>query len=198
MGLEAAIARAQADSARTPWTEADARFMTSMIGHHAQAVEMSRMAPTHGASAQIRTLAARIINAQEDEIRAMQTWLRERRRPVPDPLGIPATAGAAADPHAGHAGMGHGASHAGMPGMLTPEQMKQLDAARGPAFDELFLVLMIQHHEGATAMVKELFDSPGAANNDAVFKFASDVNADQSTEIQRMKTMLFLMRNTSK
>ncbi len=77
-----------------------------------------------------------------------------------------------------------------MPGMLTPAQMSQLEAARGPEFDRLFLTFMIQHHRGAVAMVKQLFGTPGAAQDETVFKFANDVNVDQTTEIARMERML--------
>jgi uncharacterized protein (DUF305 family) len=177
---QAAMARARADSARHPWTEADARFMSNMIGHHAQAIVMAQMAPTHGASPSVQTLAARIINAQRDEIVTMQTWLRDRGRPVPE-----------ARPMAMHMDMGGGMQHEMlMPGMLTQEQMAALDAARGPDFDRLFLRLMIQHHSGAVQMVSELFSSYGAGQDETVFKFASDVNVDQTTEIARMQRML--------
>ena len=178
-GPDAAIARARADSARLPYTQADIRFMTAMIGHHAQALEMAKLAPTHGASEPVRVLAARIINGQADEIASMQQWLRERRQPVPD--------AAAGGLHAGH---GAGQESMMMPGMLTHAQMQQLDAARGHEFDRLFLTFMIQHHRGAVAMVKDLFGTPGAAQDDTVFKFASDVNVDQTTEIARMERML--------
>jgi uncharacterized protein (DUF305 family) len=175
----AAIAQARADSVRHPYTEADVRFMSGMIGHHAQAIVMAHMAPTHGASPAVRRLAERIINAQQDEIGTMQRWLGDRLKPVP-----------AANP----AGMTHimnGVEHVMlMPGMLTEAQMKQLDQARGAEFDRLFLLFMIQHHRGAVSMVKELFDSYGAGQDDTVFKFASDVNVDQSTEIARMEKML--------
>jgi len=159
------------------WTPADAHFMTAMIGHHAQAITMSRLAPTHGASPQVRTLAERIINAQQDEIATMQRWLRERGQPVPEP-------GA---PMAAMPGMQHDAH---MPGMLTAEQMAQLEAARDTEFDRLFLTYMIQHHSGAMSMVQQLFGSWGAGQDEAVFKFASDVNVDQATEIARMQRML--------
>ncbi len=168
---------APADSVHWPWTPADAHFMASMIGHHAQAVQMARLAPTHGASPAVRRLADRIMNAQQDEIATMQRWLRERGQPVPQ-------AGAMK-----MEGMDHGA-HAMMPGMLTDAQMQQLDRARGAAFDELFLRLMIQHHRGAVAMVSQLFGTHGAGQDDTVFKFASDVNVDQITEIARMENML--------
>ena len=178
-GEAAAIARAQADSARHPWTAADARFMTHMIGHHAQAVAMAKMAPTHDASPAIRILAARIINAQEDEIATMQRWLRHRRQPVPEPS--PAGVKMVMD----------GVEHVMlMPGMLTEAQMAELDRARGKEFDRLFLTYMIQHHRGATSMVSELFGTYGAGQDETVFKFASDVNVDQTTEIERMQRML--------
>jgi uncharacterized protein (DUF305 family) len=197
-----AIAAARADSARLPYTAADVRFMTAMIGHHSQAIAMARLAPTHGASAEVRTLAARIANAQRDEIATMQEWLRDREKPVPPADTTIATSAAA---HAGHgapaaggAHAGHGAgaagAHAGhdasMPGMLTPAQLQQLDAARGEEFDRLFLTLMIQHHRGAVTMVQELFATDGAAQNEGVFRLASDVNVDQITEIARMEQML--------
>jgi len=169
--------------ARYPHTEADVEFMSHMISHHAQAIVMSRLAPSHGASESIQTLAGRIINAQSDEINLMQQWLKERNLPVPEP-----------SPNGVKMVM-NGVEHEMlMPGMLTPEQMKQLEAARGPDFDLLFLRLMIQHHEGATAMVTKLFNTPGAGQNEAVFKFASDVNVDQTTEIARMKKMLFMFQ----
>jgi uncharacterized protein (DUF305 family) len=153
--------------------------MSGMIHHHAQAIVMARWAPTHGASAEVQTLAGRIINAQMDDIRLMQTWLRDRNQPVPkpNPKGMPMDMG----------GMQHEML---MPGMLTGEQMSRLDAARGADFDRLFLSLMIQHHQGAVAMVKDLFGSYGAGQDETVFKFASDVNVDQTTEIERMRKML--------
>jgi uncharacterized protein (DUF305 family) len=172
------VARARADSIRHPYTEADVEFMSHMIGHHAQAIVMSRWAPTHGASESVLTLASRIINAQQDEINTMQTWLRDRLQPVPEATpGMKMMMG----------GMEHVML---MPGMLTDEQMKELDAARGPEFDRLFLTYMIQHHKGAVSMVKDLFASYGAGQDETVFKFASDVNVDQSTEIARMERML--------
>ena len=175
----AAIAQARTDSIRRPYTAADVNFMSGMIHHHAQAIVMSRWAASHGASPAVQRLADRIINAQQDEILTMQSWLRDRRQPVPDATatGMKMNMG----------GMEHEML---MPGMLTDEQMKQLDAARGTEFDRLFLTYMIQHHKGAVSMVKELFDSYGAGQDEIVFKFASDVNVDQTTEIARMEKML--------
>ncbi|HEU4748634.1 MAG TPA: DUF305 domain-containing protein [Gemmatimonadaceae bacterium] len=173
------IAQARRDSILRPYTAADVKFISLMIGHHAQAILVSRWAPTHGASASVRTLAARIINAQQDEIATMQQWLRDRLQPVPDAQSTGVTMKM------------DGVEHVmAMPGMLTDAQLKQLDAARGAEFDRLFLTLMIRHHEGAVTMVKELFDSYGAAQDETVFRLASDVNADQSTEIERMQKML--------
>ena len=178
-GEAAAIAKAKADSARYPYTEADIRFMSGMIGHHAQAIKMAGWAPSHGASSSVRILSERIINAQQDEIVTMQNWLRDRHQPVPEP-----------NP-AGMKMIMNGVEHVMlMPGMLSAEQMAQLDQARGPEFDRLFLKFMIQHHGGAVSMVKELFGSYGAGQDEVVFKFASDVNVDQTTEIARMERML--------
>ena len=154
-------------------------FMAGMIGHHAQALVMAGWAPSHGASASIQTLSARIINAQKDEIATLQNWLRDHGQPVPEAKPGPM--------HMKMNGMEHDML---MPGMLTEEQMKELDAARGPDFDRLFLRDMIQHHQGAVTMVNELFATPGAAQDQSVFKLASDVSADQTTEIARMQKML--------
>jgi len=176
------IAKARADSLRHPYTQADVDFMSGMISHHAQAIKMADMAPSHGASQSVLTLTKRIINAQADEIFLMQQWLADRQKPVPD-----------ADP-AGMKMMMNGHEHMMlMPGMLSDEQMKQLDAARGAEFDRLFLRFMIQHHRGAVDMVRTLFSSYGAGQDDLVFKFASDVNVDQTTEIARMEGMLSSM-----
>lgn len=175
----AARAKASRDSARYPYTEADIHFMSGMIAHHAQAIKMARLAPANGAAPSVRTLCDRIINAQTDEIRLMQMWLRDRRQPVPDP-----------NP-AGMTMMMGGMQHTMlMPGMLTEEQMKELAAAKGGEFDRLFLTGMIQHHRGAITMVKELSSTYGAAQDELVAKFAQDVNADQGTEIVRMQQML--------
>ena len=173
------VAKARADSARLPYVEADVFFMQGMISHHAQAIVMAKWAPTHGASASVLTLCSRIINAQTDEIALMQTWLRDRHQRVPDAVPAPMPMK-----------MNGMVMDMMMPGMLTPEQMKQLDAARGSEFDRLFLVFMIQHHSGAVSMVKDLFDTVGAGQDELTFKFASDVNTDQTTEIARMQKML--------
>ena len=161
------------------FTDADVHFMTGMIGHHAQALIMSDLAPTHGASPAVQTLAARIINAQKDEIALMEQWLRDRGQTVPRVhiSGLDLTI--------------DGASHAmHMPGMLTDEQLKELDQARGTRFDRLFLTYMIQHHRGAITMVHDLFGTDGAGQDDLAFKIASDVQVDQATEIARMELML--------
>jgi uncharacterized protein (DUF305 family) len=175
---EGAISSAPADSTPYRFTAADVHFMSAMIGHHAQAILMAEMAPTHGASPALQILAARVINAQRDEIALMQQWLRERKQPVPEARpGMKMT----------HGGVEHEML---MPGMLTEAQLKQLDDARGAEFDRRFLSFMIQHHQGAVTMVKELFSSQGAALDDTVFKIASDINVDQTTEIARMQKML--------
>jgi uncharacterized protein (DUF305 family) len=175
----AAVARARADSVRRPYTAADIHFVSGMIHHHAQAILMAGWAPTHGASDAVRTLCARIINAQTDEIRLMQQWLIDRNQPVPAP-----------NPH-GMTMVMNGMQHDMlMPGMLTEDQLAALDRARDADFDRLFLSGMIQHHRGAVTMVGELFGTPGAGQDETMFKLASDINVDQTTEIARMQKML--------
>jgi uncharacterized protein (DUF305 family) len=171
---------ARQDSARADYTKADVRFMRMMIAHHAQALVMSALAPANEASRQVQTLAARITNAQRDEIDTMQRWLRMRGQDVPA-IDIDGTA-LRVDGKSVH-GMD-------MAGVLTQAQIDELEAARGAAFDRLFLKYMIEHHRGATAMVDTLFSTDGAAQDEAAFKLASDINADQTTEIARMKRML--------
>ena len=171
---------ARQDSARMSFSQEEAAFMTGMIPHHAQALVMAGLAPENGSGGDVRVLAARIINAQRDEIETMQRWLRERGQPVPeihiDGLEL----------------MIHGVDehHHHMPGMLTRNQLEELAAARGAEFDRLFLTYMIQHHRGAVSMVNDLFDSDGAGQDEAAFKVASDINVDQLTEIARMERML--------
>jgi uncharacterized protein (DUF305 family) len=161
-------------------TEADVHFMTGMIHHHAQAVLIAGWAPSHGASAELQRLCERIVVGQTDEIDLMQNWLRSKGAPVPA-----ATPGPMKMTMAG--GMQHDML---MPGMLDDDEVKALDAARGPEFDRLFLLGMIKHHEGAITMVEELLGAPGAAQDETVFRFSSDVVADQTTEIRVMKQML--------
>ena len=174
-----ALYHARADSARMHFTEADVRFMTGMIGHHAQALVMAGLAPSHDASPPVDILCARIINAQNDEIAAMQLWLSDRDQPVPE-VHV-----------SGTTMMVHGPEYAThMPGMLTADQLQELDAARGEEFDRLFLTFMIQHHQGAVTMVDELFATDGAALDEAAFKLGSDIQADQRAEIARMELML--------
>ena len=165
-------AAAAADLSRVTFTPADVRFMQGMIGHHAQALEMTALVPAHGSSDAIRKLAQRIEISQADEIQMMQEWLTRRGQKVPDQ-------------HAHHA---PGAPL--MPGMLTGEEMARLAQAKGPEFDRLFLQFMIKHHEGALTMVQDLFAQPGAGQESDVFAFASDVDADQRMEIDRMRAAL--------
>lgn len=174
--------QAHADGGVSAYTPADVAFMQGMIAHHAQALVMAALATSNDAGRSVSVLAERIDVSQRDEIAFMQRWLRERDQTVPQ----------VADEHAGHT-MPMGAAHdhsAHMPGMLTAEQLTQLTAARGAEFDRLFLTFMIQHHEGAIVMVRELFASPGAGQDVNVFLFASDVVADQTTEIDRMRALL--------
>jgi uncharacterized protein (DUF305 family) len=171
--------KARPELVRQPYSEADVEFMAGMIPHHAQAVVMAGMAPAHGARPDVRVLCERILVGQRDEIEFMRNWLRDRGETVPD---ANATR---------HRMKMNGVEHDMlMPGMLTPEEMEQLDKARGAEWDRLFLVGMIKHHEGAVRMVDDLFASYGALQDDDVYKFASDIYADQSIEIERMQKML--------
>jgi uncharacterized protein (DUF305 family) len=160
------------DLSKVQHTSADVRFMQGMIGHHAQALEMAALIEARTASDDMKKLGLRIVVSQEDEIKMMQDWLTARRQPLPDP-------------HAHHQ---QGATL--MPGMLTQEEMAKLAAAKGVEFDRLFLEGMIKHHIGALTMVKELFSTPGAGQEADIFAFASDVDADQRMEIDRMGAIL--------
>lgn len=173
---------ARIDSSRMNFTQADVDFMTNMIGHHAQALIMSDLAPKNNASPQVQTLAARIINAQKDEIAIMQTWLRDRDQPVPEVHidGLMLMIHGVGDHH----------DHMNMQGMLTQDQLVELSEAEGEEFDRLFLTYMIQHHQGAVSMVKKLIATDGAVQDEGSFRLATDINVDQITEIERMKLML--------
>jgi uncharacterized protein (DUF305 family) len=171
------VAPVEADSARAAYAAGDVRFMSGMIHHHAQAVLMAGWAPTHGASQAVRAMCERIVVGQRDEIVLLERWLRERHEAVP----VVDTS------HNMMPGMDHSMM---MPGMLAAEQLAQLDRARGPDFDRLFLRFMIQHHQGAVTMVDQLFGSQGAGEEETVFRIASDIYADQTTEIDRMQKML--------
>ncbi len=151
------------------FTMADVRFMQNMIGHHAQAIIMAALAPGNGAADNILKLAQKIDISQRDEIAMMKRWLSDRKQAIPE------------DTHA---------QHMMMPGMLNEEQFAELRAARGRAFDRLFLTFMIRHHEGALQMVEELFKAPGAGQDSDIFRFATDVDADQRDEIWVMQQLL--------
>jgi len=170
---------ARPELVRAPYNAADVEFMTGMIPHHAQAVVMAGWAASHGARPDVRVLCERIVVAQGDEIAMMRNWLRDRGQPVP----------AADATH--HRMKMNGVEHDMlMPGMLSPEEMAELDKARGPEWDRLFLQGMVKHHEGALKMVDDIFEAYGALQDDDLFKFASDVFADQTAEIERMRKML--------
>jgi len=161
------------DMSRVGHTSADTSFMQGMISHHAQAVEMTDLLDSRTASDAMRKLGQRIHASQTDEIKMMEHWLSTRGEEVPSS-------------HAHHAMTGATL----MPGMLTPEEMARLSGAKGREFDRFFLEGMIKHHEGALVMVKDLFAAPGAAQDSEIFAFASDVDADQRMEIDRMRSML--------
>ena len=160
-------------------TAADVQFMQGMIGHHAQAIEMTELLKTRTQSEDMRKLAQRIDASQADEIKMMQEWLKRRGESLPDP-------------HAHH----HGGKL--MPGMLTADEMARLGEAKGEAFDRLFLEFMVKHHEGALAMVQQLHATPGGGQEPDMFAFANDVDADQRMEIDRMRIMLDMLKEPKK
>ena len=174
---------ARLDSSKMSFTQADVKFMTGMIAHHAQALVMSRLAPENNASASIQRLAARIINAQKDEIASMQQWLKDRNQPVPefeiDSLDLKVEI--SGKPYT---------MYKKMQGVLSDEQLHDLAEAKGTEFDRLFLRYMIEHHSGAVHMVTNLFGTDGAAQDEQAFRLASDIQVDQRTEIERMRLML--------
>ncbi len=171
--------QARPELVRQPYSTGDIDFMAGMIPHHAQAVLIAGWAGSHGASPEVRVLCERMVVGQRDEIEFMRNWLRDRAQTVP-----------AADATSHRMKM-NGVEHEMlMPGMLSAEQLAQLDKARGTEWDRLFLTFMIRHHQGAITMVDDLFGSHGSLQDDDVFKFASDLYADQSIEIERMEKKL--------
>ena len=161
-----------ADLSQVQYTGDDIKFMQGMIGHHAQAIQMVALVPARTQSEDLKKLALRIDVSQQDEIKMMESWLRARGQQVPGP-GVHRMNGAPM-----------------MPGMLTPEEMERLAAATGAEFDRLFLQGMIKHHSGAITMVHDLFATDGAGQTPEIFSYASDVDADQRMEIDRMGSML--------
>ncbi len=166
-----------------PRSPADVQFMQGMIMHHAQAVEMTALIESHTTTKELRLLAARISHSQSDEIKFMKRWLAARGEPI-----SPVMAGMAGMDMSSHSS--HSMRSMLMPGMLTEKQMQALKKAKGEEFDRLFLAGMIQHHNGALIMVKDLFDTAGAGQDAELFNFASDVDSGQRAEIRVMQKML--------
>ena len=159
-------------------SEADVAFMQGMIMHHSQAVVMTALIASHTQNKDVRSLGEKISRSQSDEINFMRRWLTARGEPVS--MAMPGMedmdmSGNPIEP---------------MPGMLTPEQMEALQNAKGAEFDHLFLTGMIQHHQGALTMVKDLFDTPGAGQDADLFDFATDADNTQRAEITIMQNML--------
>ena len=168
------------DLSKVQFTPADVKFMQGMIHHHAQAVDMTQLLATRTQSADMKKLALRIELSQNDEMKMMRRWLEARGQDVPGE-------------HAHHM---PGAPM--MPGMLSADEMARLAAAKGVEFDRLFLEGMIKHHAGALTMVQELFATPGAGQDSEIYAFASDVDADQRMEIDRMAAMLAAIKEQAK
>ena len=185
-------------TATKDYTPADVKFMQGMIVHHAQAVVMSNWAATHGARADVLTLCRRIALSQYDEIDLMQRWLSARHLSAPDPLHMRAPhRGPVVDPSPMHMpGMDMGNPPTMMSGMLTPAEMRRLDASHGTVFDRLYLTGMIKHHQGAVDMVAALFATPGGGQQSELFGFATDIDASQRVQIARMQDMLHSLPST--
>jgi len=168
------------DLSKVQFTPADVKFMQGMIHHHGQAVDMTQLLATRTQSGDMKKLALRIEVSQNDEMKMMRRWLEVRGQEAPGE-------------HAHHM---PGAPM--MPGMLSAEEMARLAATKGPEFDRLFLEGMIKHHAGALTMVQELFATPGAGQDSEIYAFASDVDADQRMEIDRMAAMLAAIKEQQK
>ena len=160
---------------RATFSPADVRFMHDMIAHHGQALVMTALVPARTARADLRLLAERITLSQQEEMERMRRWLEARGAAVPE------------------AGAGH--AHDGMPGMLTAAQLASLERARGDAFEQLFLQLMIRNHEGALTMVSQLAATPGAGGEPELYRLVNDIDADQRAEIARMRRLLATTRS---
>src|SRR5262249_28800402 len=164
-----------------PKARADAEFMQGMIVHHSQAIEMTALISSHTENKHLQSLGARISSSQSDEIKLMKRWLAARGESI--------SINSEGMPGMDMPGMSHGPMGL-MPGMLSPEQMEALRKAKGAGFDHLFLTGMIQHHNGALIMVKDLFDTAGAGQDAELFNFATDVDTGQRAEIRIMQGML--------
>jgi uncharacterized protein (DUF305 family) len=165
-----------------PRSAADVQFMQGMIMHHAQAVEMTALIESSTQNMELRLLGARISHSQSEEIKFMKRWLEARGEPTEMP--VPKMSGMDMP------GMDMSSHSMLMPGMLTPKQMEALKKAQGAEFDQLFLTGMIQHHNGALIMVKDLFDTAGAGQDAELFNFTTDVDSGQRAEIRIMQNML--------
>jgi uncharacterized protein (DUF305 family) len=176
-----------------PTAAADVEFMQGMIHHHSQAIEMTALMTSHSENKELRSLGARISSSQTDEIKFMKRWLAARGQEIPKTMSSMPGMNMSGMDMSGMdmSGMNIGGHPmAPMPGMLTPEQMDALRKAKGAEFDRLFLVGMIQHHNGALTMVKDLFDTAGAGQDAELFDFATDADNSQRAEIRIMEGML--------
>lgn len=171
-----------------PSSAKDVEFMQGMIMHHDQAVEMTAMIESRTINKAVRLIGAKISQSQSDEINFMKRWLRVRGEKTEMPM---MDMSKMDHSKMDHSKMDHSKmNHSLMPGMLSPEQMEALKKAKGAEFDRLFLAGMIQHHEGALIMVKELFQTAGAGQDAELFNFASDVDTGQRAEIKIMQDLL--------
>ena len=199
-GQETKVLPSDTNATLPPMSEKDVEFMQGMIHHHRQAIEMVALMKDRTDNEDLRRLGSRISHTQSEEMKFMERWLETRRQkismdmPMSDKMNMSDMNMSAHKDHKMETDKMNMSAHKNhimlMPGMLTPEQMKQLAEANGPEFDRLFLTGMIQHHEGALVMVDELFKTAGAGQDPEMFTFATDVDSSQRAEIRIMKTML--------
>ena len=163
------------------FTDADVAFMRDMQVHHQQALTMTAMVEDRTDHEDLRLFVRRMEASQEGELEQLGRMLADHAEAV-------RRSGRQHDPdaHGGHSADG---DHSDMPGMLGEEELAALEAAEGDDFVRLFLVSMSQHHEGALAMVGELFAEEGTAADPRLFEFAEHVDSDQRIEIDRMARM---------
>lgn len=189
VGCALIAAGSPALSQSTRSDSAAVHFVQGMMHHHAQAIVMGEMVPTHTSSTDLRTAARRIVVSQTDEIALMRRWLERRHFAVPQIDTAPPDTTSHSMSGMDMSGMQMSPQSPQMPGMLTHDRLLRLARSRRKAFDSLFLQSMIAHHEGALKMVADLFAVPGAADDPELFQLAGDIDADQRAEIARMRSM---------
>ncbi|MGY4911979.1 DUF305 domain-containing protein [Micromonospora aurantiaca (nom. illeg.)] len=180
-GTGSSSAAGTSASADATVNDADVMFAQMMIPHHQQAVTMADLAPARASDSELKDLAAKIKAAQDPEIATMKGWLTAWGKPtdLPSDHSMP---GMSATPGHGMPGM-----DAGMPGMMSEQQMRDLAAAKGPAFDKMFAEMMIAHHKGAIDMART---EQADGSNPEAKALAATIASDQAAEVQTLRKIL--------